>query len=140
MAKQGRLEGAPDWYGTPVDQLDFEWSEEEQLELEDYCHRIHMNLAESGDKMTPLERWEASLEGRDRTDCFLKLTPMATGGVPQTLDARWGARRASTPDRVTKTRKSCSGTFPAILTNLPYVEHYLQHLFNCVSREPTSSI
>jgi len=72
LAKQGILEGAPDWYGTPLDQLDFEWSEEEQLELRDYCHRIRQNLAESGDKMTPLERWEASLEGRDRDRLFLE--------------------------------------------------------------------
>jgi hypothetical protein len=71
-AKNGRLEGAPEWYGTPLDQLAFEWSEEEQLELGEYCQRIHLNLAESGDRMTPLERWKATLEGRERDRLFLE--------------------------------------------------------------------
>ena len=52
-ARGGGLEGAPDWYGTPVDRLDFEWSEAEQLELEDYCSQIHLNLAEYQDKNVP---------------------------------------------------------------------------------------
>lgn len=72
FTKQGGLEDAPDWYGTPVDQLDFKWSEEEQTELRDYCRQILQNIAESGDRMTPFERWNASLEGRDRDRLFLE--------------------------------------------------------------------
>jgi uroporphyrinogen-III decarboxylase len=72
LTRQGRLEGAPDWYGTPLDRLDFEWSEEEQLELEGYCRQILLNIAESGDRMTPLERWKATLEGKDRDRLFLE--------------------------------------------------------------------
>jgi uroporphyrinogen-III decarboxylase len=86
LAKQGRLQGAPDWYGTPVDQLDFEWSEEERLELGDYCHRIHQNIAESEDKMPPLERWKASLEGRERDRLFLEAYYFNPYAV-RTLDA-----------------------------------------------------
>ena len=34
------LEGAPDWYGTPLDELPFEWSPDEKLEIERYCVKI----------------------------------------------------------------------------------------------------
>ncbi|MBN1317798.1 MAG: hypothetical protein JXA42_20105 [Anaerolineales bacterium] len=86
VAKQGGLEGAPDWYGTPLDQLEFEWSEEELLELGNYCQHIHRNITCSGDKMTPLERWKATLDGEDRDRLFLEsfyFNPFAV----RTLDA-----------------------------------------------------
>src|SRR4030042_695493 len=86
VAKQGRVEGAPAWYGTPLDQLDFKWSEGEQLELRGYCRQIHQNIAESGDKMTPLQRWNASLEGRDRDRLFLEAYYFNPYAV-RTLDA-----------------------------------------------------
>lgn len=58
------MKGAPDWYGTPLDELAFEWSPEEELELEGYCQRILKNVAE--EEMIPRQRFEATLEGRAR--------------------------------------------------------------------------
>ncbi len=60
----GELEGAPDWYGTPLDELNFEWSPEEKLEIERYCQKILKNVEEA--EMTPLERFKATLEGKPR--------------------------------------------------------------------------
>lgn len=62
--KIGEMENAPDWYGTPFDQIDFEWSREEELELERYCEKILKNAAE--EEMTPLERFEATWQGKDK--------------------------------------------------------------------------
>ena len=86
MAKQGKLDGAPYWYGAPLDQLDFEWSEEEKQDLERYCQQIHQNIAESGDKLTPLERWKATLDGRERDRLFLEAFYFNPYAV-RTLDA-----------------------------------------------------
>ncbi|TAK36948.1 MAG: hypothetical protein EPO21_00895 [Chloroflexota bacterium] len=72
LGRFGELEGAPDWYGTPLAELDFTWSEEDEVELRGYCHQIHRNITESGDTMSPLERWKASLEGTDRDRLFLE--------------------------------------------------------------------
>jgi hypothetical protein len=41
----------PSWYGTPLEQLYFEWSREEELELERYCEKILKNASE--EEMTP---------------------------------------------------------------------------------------
>ncbi len=62
--KEIRMEGAPDWYGTPLDKLDFEWSVEEKLELERYCEKILKNIAE--EEMTPKQRFEATMAGKSR--------------------------------------------------------------------------
>ena len=64
MAKEReiRLEGAPYWYGTHLDELDFEWSSEEKLEIERYCEKILKNVAE--EEMTPIERWKAFMAGK----------------------------------------------------------------------------
>jgi Uroporphyrinogen decarboxylase (URO-D) len=85
-AKRGMLENAPKWYNTPLDQLDFKWSEEEWREIEGYLRQICLNIAESGEKLTPLERLKASLEGRGRDRLFLEsyyFNPYAV----RTLDA-----------------------------------------------------
>lgn len=58
------MEGAPEWYGTPLDQLEFEWSPEEKLELERYCQKILKNVAE--EEMTPRQRCEATMAGKTR--------------------------------------------------------------------------
>jgi len=58
------LENAPNWYGTPLDQLSFEWSREEELEIERYCEKILRNVAQ--EEMTPRQRLEATLAGRER--------------------------------------------------------------------------
>ena len=34
---KGVMESAPYWYGTHLDDLDFEWSREDKLEIERYC-------------------------------------------------------------------------------------------------------
>lgn len=66
------MEGAPDWYGVPLNQLGFAWSEEERVELSSYCHQILFNIASSRDGLTPRERWQASLTGRARDRLFLE--------------------------------------------------------------------
>ncbi|MFC2009685.1 hypothetical protein ACFLT3_02015 [Chloroflexota bacterium] len=62
--KEVILEGAPDWYNTPLDELEFEWSPEERLEIERYCEKILKNIAE--EEMTPLERWKAHMAGKPK--------------------------------------------------------------------------
>ena len=70
MAKpRVRMEGAPDWYDTPLDQLDFEWSPDEKVEIERYCEKIHKNIAE--EEMTPRERFKATIEGKEKDRCFI---------------------------------------------------------------------
>ena len=59
--KIGKMENAPEWYGTPYDQLEFEWSREEELELERYCEKILKNAEE--EEMTPLERVRGHMAG-----------------------------------------------------------------------------
>jgi len=62
--KEVRLEGAPDWYGTHLDELNFEWSPEEKLEIERYCEKILKNVAE--EEMTPLERFKAHMADKPK--------------------------------------------------------------------------
>lgn len=62
MAKEVKVQGAPYWYSTPLDELEFEWSPEEKLELERYCEKILKNVAE--EEMTPIERWKAHMAGK----------------------------------------------------------------------------
>ncbi len=65
LKQLGELKGAPDWYGTPLDELHFEWSPEEKLEIERYSEKILKNVEQEGG-MTPLERFRATVEGRPR--------------------------------------------------------------------------
>ncbi|TAK35051.1 MAG: hypothetical protein EPO21_07530 [Chloroflexota bacterium] len=81
----GALEGAPDWYGTPLDELHFEWSPEERLEIERYCERILKNIEEEGG-MTPLERLNATLEGKPRDRALLTVLYGNVYGI-RTLDS-----------------------------------------------------
>lgn len=86
LAEQRRLEGAPDWYGTPLGQLDIVWSEEDQADLRAYCHQILFNIVRSGDRMTPRDRWKATLAGTARDRLLLEsyhFNPYAA----RTLDA-----------------------------------------------------
>ncbi len=57
LKKNVPLEGAPYWYGTHISKLDFEWSKEEELELERYCEKILKNCEE--EEMTPRDRFLA---------------------------------------------------------------------------------
>ncbi len=88
MAKEVRLEGSPYWYGTPLDELDFEWSPEEKLELERYCERILKNVA--AEEMTPKQRLEATLDGKARDRLLLEalyFNPYAVRTLDPTGDA-----------------------------------------------------
>lgn len=62
--KRVRMAGAPDWYNTPLDKLDFEWSHDEKVEIERYCEKIHKNIA--AEEMTPNERFEATMAGSEK--------------------------------------------------------------------------
>jgi len=78
------MEGAPYWYGAPLDTLDFEWSKEEELEIERYSERILKNIAE--EDMTPLERWKAHMAGKPADRKFVNLwLPFAR--TTRTLDS-----------------------------------------------------
>jgi len=80
----GVLEGAPEWYGKSLDELDFPWSREEELEIERYCEKILKNVAE--EEMTPLERWKAQMTGKPKDRRFLPLMHMNVY-VARTLDS-----------------------------------------------------
>ncbi len=62
--KVGRMEGAGPYYGIPLEELDLEWSPEEEVEIERYCEKILKNVAE--EEMTPMERFQATMEGKPR--------------------------------------------------------------------------
>jgi hypothetical protein len=66
----GEMKDAPDWYGTPLDKLHFEWSREEEVEIERYCAKTLKNIEEEGG-MTPLERFKATFEGKPRDRALL---------------------------------------------------------------------
>jgi len=65
------MENAPYWYDTPLDQLDFEWSAEDKLEIERYCEKIHKNIAQ--EEMTPYQRYRALIKGEPKDRQFIQL-------------------------------------------------------------------
>ena len=67
MAWKGRkpILPTPYWYNTPIEDLDFEWSPEEKLQIERHCEKILRNIEEEGG-MTPLERFNAAMFGGDK--------------------------------------------------------------------------
>jgi len=69
---KGRLpiKGAPYWYNTPYEELDFEWTTEEKLVLERICEKIHKNIEEEGG-MTPYQRFQALMFGKDKDRQFM---------------------------------------------------------------------
>jgi len=82
--KIGNLEGAPDWYNTPLDQLHWDWTKDEEKELERYCEKILQNAEE--EEMTPMQRFEATWEGKERDRLPIEVSvqvPFAT----RTLDS-----------------------------------------------------
>lgn len=86
-AKLG-LENGPEWYGKPLNQLHFEWSTEEKLELERYCEKIHKTIAQ--DEMTPLERYWATINGKEK-DRLLVITRALHSYASKTLDSNANA-------------------------------------------------
>ena len=62
----GKMEGAGPYYGIPLEELDahLQWNREEELMIERFCEKIRKNIAE--EKMTPLQRFEATLQGKER--------------------------------------------------------------------------
>ena len=87
MAKKRevKLEGAPAWYHQPLDELHFEWSPEELVEIERYCEKILKNIEEEGG-MTPLERWKAHMAGKP-TDRKLMAVSHVVIYATRTLDS-----------------------------------------------------
>ena len=82
---KGVMEDAPAWYDTPLEELDFEWSPEEKLEIERYCEKIHKNIAQ--DEMTPYQRLQALVKGEPKDRQFVQLMG-GTQLVTRPLD--WG--------------------------------------------------
>ena len=79
MVNWGKLEGAPKWFNTPWKKLDFRFSEEEELEIERYTEKIKENIEE--DKMTPMERWNATMEGQEVDRILVYLAPLTTYSI-----------------------------------------------------------
>jgi hypothetical protein len=79
------IDPAPYWYNTPIEELDFEWTTEEKLEIERYGEKILKNIEVEGG-MTPLERWEATVWGKDK-DRQLMITPFNSVYIAKTLDS-----------------------------------------------------
>jgi len=84
LAQFGELKGAPGWYGTPLNELDFQWSPEEEREIARYCEKILENVAE--EEMTPLERFQATFEGKPRDRVLMAVLYGNVYGV-RTLDS-----------------------------------------------------
>jgi len=85
--KIGKLEGAPDWYNTPLDQLHWDWTKEEEKELERYCEKILQNSEE--EEMTPMQRFEATWEGKERDRLPIEVSvqvPFATRSLDSWAD------------------------------------------------------
>jgi hypothetical protein len=82
--KEVRMQGAPEWYGKHLDELDFEWSPEEEVEIERYCEKILKNVAE--EEMTPLERFKAHMEGKPKDRKLITVETLETY-PPRTLDS-----------------------------------------------------
>jgi len=78
------MQNVPDWYDTPLDELHFEWSAEEKLEIERYCEKIHKNIEE--EEMTPKQRWIATQEGKGKDRCFMATAPFNVYAI-RTLDS-----------------------------------------------------
>jgi len=79
------IDGAPYWYNTPLEELDFEWTREEKIEIERYCEKILKNVEAEGG-MTPRERWWATVDGKDK-DRQLFSANTANIYPPRTLDS-----------------------------------------------------
>ncbi len=79
-----RMQGAPEWYGNHLDELHFEWSPEEKVEIQRYCEKILKNCEE--EEMTPLERWKAHMEGKPKDRKMLTIETLETY-PPRTLDS-----------------------------------------------------
>ncbi|MBU4035615.1 MAG: hypothetical protein KKA35_04205 [Proteobacteria bacterium] len=64
--KLGKMKGAGPYYGKSLDELKvcLTWSPEEEREIERYCEKIHKNISE--EEMTPMERFKATMEGKER--------------------------------------------------------------------------
>jgi len=86
------IQPAPYWYNTPIEELDFEWSREEELEIERYCEKILKNIEEEGG-MTPKERFMAMMWGQDKD----RMPTALLGGTTYTSKVYDGFREAMKP-------------------------------------------
>ena len=106
MDKGIKLVGAPGWYGTPLEQLDFEWSREEELELERYCQRILKNIA--NEEMTPTARFEATMSGSEKDRLLIEALYFNPYAV-RTLDPAGDALKPVEVCRIRRYRSSGGG-------------------------------
>lgn len=79
MVNWGSMEGAPKWFNAPWTELDFPFSEEEELEIERYCQKIKQNIEK--DKMTPWERWNAMVKGQEVDMVHVQIHPETTYSI-----------------------------------------------------------
>ncbi|MFC2017825.1 uroporphyrinogen decarboxylase family protein, partial [Chloroflexota bacterium] len=129
-----RMEKAPDWYDTPFDQLDFQWSPEEKLEIERYCEKIHKNIEE--EEMTPKERFEATLAGKEKDRCFMVTLPFNVYAV-RTLDSAADALKPidcyRNPKLLVKEHFAFAARFKADWI-MPYTVGYTEDLWGGTSK------
>jgi hypothetical protein len=79
------INGAPYWYNTPYKKLDFEWTIEEKLMIDRFCEKIQKNIDEEGG-MTPLERWNAAVYGKEKDRMLVAVSTLTTYPT-KTLDS-----------------------------------------------------
>ncbi|MFC1925276.1 uroporphyrinogen decarboxylase family protein [Chloroflexota bacterium] len=84
QVKIGNMENAPDWYGTPLDKIHFEWSQEEELMLQRWCEKIAKNCEE--EEMTPMERYHATFEMKPKDRLHIEVKYNVPYGV-RSLDS-----------------------------------------------------
>ena len=77
--------GAPYWYNTPLDELDFEWTPDEKLMIDRFCEKIQQNIDEEGG-MTPRERLNAMFYGKEK-DRMVVMAQVMTTYSSRTLDS-----------------------------------------------------
>ncbi|MEM3704147.1 MAG: hypothetical protein QXX79_07020, partial [Candidatus Bathyarchaeia archaeon] len=79
MVNWGLMEDAPKWFDKPWTQLNFPFSEEEELEIQRYCEKIKEHIQK--DKMTPWERWKALTGGQEMDRAHVQIHPETTYSV-----------------------------------------------------------
>jgi len=128
------MENAPDWYDTPLDQLDFEWSKEEKLEIERYCEKIHKNIAE--EEMTPKQRWDATIAGKEKDRVFFTPVVMqvfATRTLDSAADALKPIDVYRNPKLLVKAHLAFVARFKSDIL-FPYTLGYTEDLWGAQSK------
>lgn len=125
----GEMENAPDWYGKTLDELDFEWSKEEELELERYCEKIIENAEE--EEMTPKERFEATWQKQDKDRLHIEVkynVPYAVRTLDSFADAIKPGDLYRWPKLHVKAHLATAARFKLDIINV-YVIYYTEGLW-----------